>query len=101
MPRARNFVPKPWPRHVNGVFKGWYVTVNQKQQFLAPADATPEQVQQALGKVLMQLGVEEKKDEGPVVPLFNRYLLWVRDNQATETFKMRSKDIQSFVTYLN
>jgi integrase len=97
MPRKPK-IPTPWPRKDRG--GDWYVTIRQRQHFLAPADAPPDDVQKALAELLMQANVETSREAGPVLPLFDRFLEHVKLHQADETYRMRRKDLQSFVNYL-
>src|SRR5262245_39233113 len=103
MPRKPK-LPEPWQRANRG--NDWYVTIRsgtkQKQVFLAPADASPEVVQQELAKVLMQAAVETetKGEDKAVVALLERFLEYVERHQAEDTYRIRKKYLQSFVEYL-
>lgn len=97
MPRKPT-IPKPWQRQDR--HDDWYVTIRQKQHYLAPHDAPPEAVQQAVARLMMLANVETARESGPLLPLLERFLDHVEQHQATGTYRMRRKDLQSFVDYL-
>jgi integrase len=96
-------LPKPWPRKDRN--NDWYVTVKlpngkQKQTYLAPADATPEEVRQALARKLLHVGVDTAGQDAAVLPLLDRFLTFVQRHQKPETYRLRKWHLQSFGTYL-
>src|SRR5690348_7031141 len=97
MPRKPR-IPKPWQRKDRN--NDWYVTIHQKQYFLGPADASSEEVRRALAALLLQANVEVNREDGPVAPILERYLDHVEKHHSAETYRMRKKDLQSFIDYL-
>lgn len=96
--RRKTRIPKPWRRKSHN--NDWYICFRQRQYFLAPADATEEQLQKAMASFLMEINVETKGMDGLLLPLFGRFLTHVQKDQAVHTYNMRRKDIQSFSNYL-
>lgn len=91
-------IPKPWPRKDRN--NDWYVTIKQKQHYLAPADASPEEVQRALAVLIMDANVERKGDDAEVVAILGRFLQHVEKDQGANTFYIRRRDLRSFITFL-
>lgn len=96
MPRQPR-IPQPWQRKDRD--GAWYVTIRQRQKYLAPADATPAQVQQALASLLMEANIEVKGDEGALLPISGRYCDWVKANQSESTYRIRRLFLQDFWRY--
>lgn len=91
-------IPKPWPRKDRN--NDWYVTIRQRQHYLAPANATMEEVQHALSVLLMDSAPEKKGDQAEVVSLFGRFLEHVERDQDPKTFRLRRHYLHSFVASL-
>jgi integrase len=96
-------IPQPWQRKDRN--NDWYVTLpagngKQRQVFLASADAPAEAVQDAFAKAMSQASLTTAREDAAIGALLNKYLLWVRDHQAKDTFDIRRDFVQSFLMHV-
>lgn len=93
MPRKPK-LPEPWQRKDRA--NRWYVTIKQKQHYLGEADATAEEVRNALANLLLEANVEVSGEEGTLLPIIGRFLEHVQRNLDKRTYKTRRLMLQSW-----
>jgi integrase len=82
---------KPWLRKG----RGWFAWISGKQTFLGKDHtAAKAEFYRLMG------GSPAVETDAPIVPLLDRFLLWVRTNRAALTFDAYRDAIQSFVDSL-
>lgn len=93
-------LPQPWLKTRPNGKKEYYVTIRQKQIFLAEEGISEAELQRLLILALSESSVGRPGHEACFVAVANQYLDFVKSHQSANTYRLRSIYLGSFRDYL-